>query len=65
MSKKKKVYSSEHWRNIINLSKHKKRSRLERERISELIHQYEPAMDLMGKKSGELNTILYRLRKGG
>ena len=63
MSKKKKVYSSEHWKNIINLSKHKKRSRLDRERISEQIHALDSSLDLTGLKNGKLNSILYHLKR--
>ena len=60
-----KAITPRHWRNIIKWSKHKKRSRLERERVCELIHMLDSSIDLTGLQNGELNSILYKLRKGG
>ena len=60
---KKKIITPRHWRNIIKLSKHKKRSRLERERICELIHRLDSSIDLTALSNGEVNSVLYRLRK--
>ena len=63
MSKKKKTYSPEHWRNIIKWQKHRKNSRLDRERISEQIHALDSSLDLTGLKNGELHSILYHLKR--
>ena len=54
--------TQKHWNNIIKQSKHKKRSRLERERVSEQIHRLDASLELEGLKNGELNSILYRLK---
>ena len=59
------VITQKHWNNIIKQSKHKKRSRLERERVSEQIHHLDSSLDLTGLKNGELNSILYRLKNEG
>ena len=56
--------TQKHWNNIIKQSKHKKRSRLERERISEQIHRLDSSLDLTGLKNGELNSVLYKLKRG-
>ena len=53
----------EHWKNIIKQSKHKKRPRLDRERISEQIHALDSSLDLTGLKNGKLNSILYHLKR--
>ena len=63
MSKKKKTYSPEHWRNMIKWQKHRKTSRLDRERISEQIHALDSSLDLTDLKNGKLNSILYHLKR--
>jgi len=63
MSKKKKTYSPEHWRNMIKWQKHRKNSRLDRERISEQIHALDSSLDLTALKNGKLNSILYHLKR--
>jgi len=63
MSKKKKTYSPEHWRNMIKWQKHRKNSRLDQERISEQIHALDSSLDLTDLKNGKLNSILYHLKR--
>ncbi len=58
-----KAITPRHWRNIIKLSKHKKRSRLERERICDLIYMLDSSIDLTGLSNGEVNSVLHKLRK--
>ena len=54
--------TQKHWNNIIKQSKHKKRSRLERERVCEQIHRLDSSLELTGLTNGELNSTLYRLK---
>lgn len=64
MSRTNKHISTKHWDNIIKLSKHKKRSRLERDRLQQQIYRLDPGIDVTGLKNGELNTIIHKLSKG-